>query len=100
MTAGTNTTEVCLSCGGSNITDSNSTNTAKMNLEEGIKALQSGDRSGAMTHLNAAKQTITNASPEAVKHFEEGMKALAGGDIIGAITEFKWNNTIPMTLMQ
>jgi len=53
-----------------------------------------------MTHLNAAKQAMTNASPEAVKHFEEGMKALVGGDINGAITEFKWNNTIPMTLMQ
>ena len=66
-----------------------------MNLEEGIKALQSGDRGGVMTHLNVAKQAITNASPEAVKHFEEGMKALSGGDINGAITEFKWNNTIP-----
>lgn len=48
-----------------------------------------------MTHLDAAKQAMTNSSPEAVKHFEEGMKALAGGDINGAITEFKWNNTIP-----
>ena len=95
MTAGTNTTEVCLSCGGSNINSSNSSSSAKMNLEEGIKALQSGDRGGAMTHLNAAKQAMTNASPEAVKHFEEGMKALSGGDINGAITEFKWNNTIP-----
>jgi hypothetical protein len=43
-----------------------------------------------MTHLNAAKQAMTNASPEAVKHFEEGMKALAGGDINRAITQFKW----------
>ena len=66
-----------------------------MNLEEGIKALQSGDKQGAMNHLNAAKQVMTNASPEAVKHFEEGMKDLAGGDMKGAITEFKWNNTIP-----
>jgi hypothetical protein len=31
MTAGTNTTEVCLSCGGSNITSSNSSSSAKMN---------------------------------------------------------------------
>jgi hypothetical protein len=31
MTAGTNTTEVCLSCGGSNTTSSNSSNSAKMN---------------------------------------------------------------------
>jgi len=44
MTAGTNTTEVCLSCGGSNNTNSNSTSTAKINLEEGMKALQSGDK--------------------------------------------------------
>jgi hypothetical protein len=43
MTAGTNRTEVCLSCGGSNITSSNSSSSSKMNLEEGIKALQSGD---------------------------------------------------------
>jgi len=78
MTAGKNMTEVCLSCGESNITDSNSTNTAKMNLEEGIKALQSGDKQGAMTHLNAAKQAMINALPEAAKHFEEGMKDLAG----------------------
>jgi hypothetical protein len=84
-----------LSCGGSNIASSNSSSSAKLNLEEGIKALQNGDRGGAMIHLNAAKEAMTNASPEAVKHFQEGMKALAGDDIFGAITEFKWNNTIP-----
>ena len=95
MTDGTNTTKACMSCSGSNITSSNSSSSAKLNLEEGIKALQNGDRGGAMIHLNAAKEAMTNASPEAVKHFEEGMKALAGGDIIGAITELKWNNTIP-----
>jgi hypothetical protein len=111
MTARTNTTsnitssndirplplipKACMSCGGSNITSSISSSSAKINLEEGIKALQSGDKQGAMTHLNAAKQAMTNASPEAIKHFEEGMKALAGGDINGAITEFHWNNTIP-----
>jgi hypothetical protein len=95
MTAGTNMTEVCLSCGESNITNSNSSSSTKMKLEEAIKALQSGDKEGAMTHLNAAKQAMTNSSSEAIKHFEEGMKALDGGDISGAITEFKWNNTIP-----
>lgn len=31
MTARTNTTEVCLSCGGSNITSSDSSSSAKMN---------------------------------------------------------------------
>lgn len=95
MTTGTNTTKACMSCGGLNITSSNSSSSAKINLEEGIKALQSGDKQGAMTHLNAARQSMTNASLEAINHFEEGMKALAGGDINGAIKEFHWNNTIP-----
>lgn len=96
MTAGTNTTEVCLSCGGSNITSSNSSSSAKMNLVEGIKALQSGDRVGAMTHLNAAlKCCKTSNDKRFTRGSEEGLKALAGGDINGAITEFKWNNTIP-----
>lgn len=32
--------------------------TPKMHLEEGLKALKSGDNQGAMMHLNAADQAL------------------------------------------
>jgi hypothetical protein len=68
-----------------NVTMSNTSgSTAKMHLAEGIKALQSGDKEGAMTQLTAAQQAMSG-SPEAIKHFEEGMKALSGGDSDSAI---------------
>ncbi len=88
MTVGTNMTNTTMS---GNITSGNATmsntsgNSAKMHLEEGIKALQSGDKEGAMTHLTAAQQAMSGSSPEVIKHFEEGMKALSGGDVNGAI---------------
>jgi exonuclease VII small subunit len=66
-------------------TSDTSGNSAKMHLEEGIKALKNGDNQAAKTHLDAAKQAMTNAPGEAVKHFEEGMKALENGDSKGAI---------------
>ena len=67
-----------------------STSSAKMHLEEGIKALQNGDKNGAMTHLSLAQQALSGSSPEAIKHFEEGMKALSGGDIKGAIMHLQF----------
>jgi hypothetical protein len=70
---------------GSNMTttDTTSSNPAKMHLEEGIKALKSGDNQAAMTHLDAAKQAMVPG--QAMDHFEQGMKALENGDSNGAI---------------
>jgi hypothetical protein len=69
-----------------NATTANSSgSSANMHLEEGIKALQSGDKEGAMTHLSLAQQAMSGSSPDAIKHFEEGMKALESGDTNGAI---------------
>jgi len=86
---GGNTTNTTM---GGNMTAGNATmsntsgSSTKMHLEEGIKALQTGDKEGAMTQLKAAQQAMSESSPEAIKRFEEGMKALSGGDTNGAIT--------------
>ena len=83
MTTGTN-----LSAG--NATTSNTTGTsAKSQLEGGIKALESGDKEGAMTQLTAAQQAMQGSSPDAIMHFKEGMKALESGDSNGAIMHLK-----------
>ncbi|HET7345570.1 MAG TPA: hypothetical protein VFJ05_06835 [Nitrososphaeraceae archaeon] len=37
---------------------SSPTSSAKMHLDEGIKALQSGNTTGALMHLNAADQAL------------------------------------------
>ena len=65
------------------------TGSANMHLEEGIKALESGNIQVAIMHLNFAKQAMTNAPGNAVKHFEEGMKALDAGDSNGAVMHLK-----------
>ena len=46
--------------GASNMTAGSTTmaSTAKMHLEEGMKALQSGDTQGAMMHLKVADKTL------------------------------------------
>ena len=97
MTTGTNATNVTM---GNMTGGSNHTNTAKMQIEEGIKALQAGDNNSARTHLDAAhhalelvfEETVTlptaGASTNATKHFEEGMEALQTGDTNEAITDF------------
>ena len=61
----------------------------KMHLEVGIKALENGDKQGAMTHLTAAQQAMSGVSAEAIKHFEAGMKALSDGDSSGALMHLK-----------
>jgi hypothetical protein len=61
----------------------------KMHLEEGIKALESGNIQAANMHLDFAKQAMANAPANAVKHFEEGMKALGAGDSNGALMHLK-----------
>ena len=92
MTTGTNATNVTM---GNMTGGSNHTNTAKMQIEEGIKALQAGDNNSARTHLDAAHhefelvfETTAGGSSNATKQFEEGMEALQTGDTNGAITRF------------
>jgi exonuclease VII small subunit len=83
MTTGTNMTNTSMS---GNMTATS----AKMQLEDGIKALQSGDKEGAMTQLTAAQQAMSGSPPEAINHFEEGMKALESGDSKGAIMHLQF----------
>ena len=84
MTTGTNMTA-------GNATMANTSGTSvKMQIEGGIKALQSGDKEGAMTQLTAAQQAMSGSSPESIKHFEEGMKALESGDSKGAIMHLQF----------
>jgi hypothetical protein len=68
-----------------NMTSDTGANTAKIELEEGIKALQGGDVPGARTHLTAAQESMTDSPPDAIRHFEEGMKAFDSGDNSAAI---------------
>ena len=86
MTTGTNMTNTTMS---GNITATSGTS-AKMQLEDGIKALQNGNKEAAMTQLTAAQQAMSGSSPEAIKHFEEGMKALESGDSKGAIMHLQF----------
>ena len=62
---------------------------AKMHLEEGIKAIESGNIQAANMHLDFARQAMANSPTNAVKHFEEGMKALGAGDSNGALMHLK-----------
>ncbi|MFL6323275.1 MAG: hypothetical protein ACJ71K_08605 [Nitrososphaeraceae archaeon] len=57
--------------------------TPQMHLEEGIKALKAGDSQGALIHLNAADQGISDQS--AKMHLGEGIKAVKSGDQQGAL---------------
>ena len=60
--------------------------TPKMHLEEGLKALKSGDNQGAMMHLNAADQGLTSASDQSAKmHLDQGIQALKNGDNQGTM---------------
>jgi len=70
----------------SNMTTSNTSGgSAKMHLEEAIKALESGNKDAASTHLTAAQQAIAGESDQAKMHFDEGMKAFSAGDTNGAL---------------
>ena len=44
--------------------------TPKMHLDEGIKALKSGDNQGAMMHLNAAEQALGGTSSTSTKFLD------------------------------
>ena len=65
---------------------------AKMHLEEGMKALESGNIQMAIIHLDFAKQAMADAPSDAVKHFEEGMKALDAGNSSGALEQLNLAN--------
>lgn len=74
----------------SNMTTSNTSGgSAKMHLEEAIKALESGNKDAASTHLTAAQQAISGESDQAKMHFDEGMKAFSAGDTNGALMHLK-----------
>lgn len=79
-TAGTNT---------SIMTTSDSSSSAKLHLQEAIKALEKGDKPEAFSRLTAAQQAMSGASAEAKERYEEGMKALMAGDSSGALTHLK-----------
>ena len=58
----------------------------KVHLEEGIKALRSGDSQGALMHLSVADQGLSSSSDQSAKmHLDEGIKALKAGDTQGAL---------------
>jgi hypothetical protein len=86
MTVPSNMTGSANMTGGNMTTSDTSVSSAKMHLEEAIKALQSGDKQGATTHLGLAEPGMVNAPPAAIMHFGEGMKALSAGNTNGAIT--------------
>jgi hypothetical protein len=86
ITTGTNMTNTTMA---GNMT-ATSGGSVKTLLEDGIKALQSGDKEGAMTQLTAAQQAMSGSPPESIKHFEEGMKALESGDSKGAIMHLQF----------
>ena len=57
-------------------------NQGKMHLDVAISALQSGDKDGAMMHMNEADKTLTGA---AKMHLDVAISALQSGDKDGAM---------------
>ena len=59
----------------------------KVHLEEGIKALRSGDSQGALMHLSVADQGLSSSSSDqsAKMHLDEGIKAIKASDTQGAM---------------
>ncbi|HXT83502.1 MAG TPA: hypothetical protein VN704_04100 [Verrucomicrobiae bacterium] len=76
MMIGTNHLASAASTNGAN------SNPGIMHLDAGIKALQSGDKNGALMHLNEASKTLTGT---ALMHLDAGIKALQSGDTNGAL---------------
>jgi hypothetical protein len=71
------------------MTSSDSSSSAKLHLEEAIKALEKGDIPEASSRLSAAQQAMSGASAQAKERYEEGMKALMAGDSSGALMHLK-----------
>jgi hypothetical protein len=62
--------------------------TPKMHLEEGLKALKSGDKQGAMMHLQAAGIGLTSTSDKSAKmHLDQGIQALKSDNQSGAMMD-------------
>ena len=74
---------------GANMTTSGTPGGAKLHIQEAIKALESGDKQAATTHLTAAQAAISGESDQAKIHFGEGMKAFSAGDSNGALMHLK-----------
>jgi hypothetical protein len=70
----------------------NTTSSARMYLEEIIKALQGADNEGAKTLITGAQVGMSNAPIDARKQFEIGLRVLNGGDISEAIKYFEAAN--------
>ena len=68
----------------SNSTASNGGNSSQGNIHLGLamKALQSGDKNGALMHMNEGDKTLTGA---AKMHLDEAIKVLQSGDTQGAL---------------
>ena len=75
-----------------NATASGPDGPAKMHIGEAIKALESGNKDAASTHLTAAQQAIAGESDQAKMHFGEAMKAFSSGDSNGALMHLKAAN--------
>ena len=58
-----------------------SSNQGNIHLDAAAKALQSGDTSGALIHMNEADKTLTGA---AKMHLDAAISALQSGDASGA----------------
>jgi cellobiose-specific phosphotransferase system component IIA len=57
---------------------------AKMHLDEAMKALDAGDTAGAEMHMTEADKVVQEGA--AKMHLDEAIKALQAGDITGADT--------------
>lgn len=62
---------------------------SKVKILEGIKALESGDKSAALIDLSSAQQAIAGESDQAKMHVNKGMKAFSGGDSNGTLMHLK-----------
>ena len=60
--------------------------TPKANLNEAIRALNSGDNVGALFHLNEVNKDLVHPSDQTAReHIELGMRAVKANDIQGAL---------------
>ena len=74
--------------GSINITNATSSGAGSLatHMSEAIRALESGNKEAASTHLTAAQQGIASSECEQAKmHFNETMKAFSLGDSKGAL---------------
>ena len=80
----TNQTGSNMTSSTSNSTASNGGNSSQGNVHLGLamKALQSGDKNGALMHMNEGDKTLTGA---AKMHLDEAIKVLQSGDTQGAL---------------